>query len=127
MNHGTANHGGMQQHAPETKMPARSLHSTAGNSIFQLPNQLSKAVSTGTAIVPHSTAQSKTPDKASDKATDKAFATMAARFALAGHALVRCHPADSVTPYYAFKWGMIKPLASLDDAQAFLKRIGGAA
>lgn len=58
---------------------------------------------------------------------DKAFATLAARFALAGHALLRADPAGGLAPYMAMRWGLVKPLASLEQAEPFLRQIGGAA
>lgn len=56
---------------------------------------------------------------------DKQFATLAAEFALAGHALVRGAATDNSTPFYVMRWGWIKPLKSLDEARSFLKQIGG--
>lgn len=52
---------------------------------------------------------------------DKAFATLAAEFALAGHALMR----NERGSLYAMRWGQIKPLADLGDAKRFLLQIGG--
>lgn len=57
---------------------------------------------------------------------DKRFATLAAKFALAGHALVKAQPGDGTAPFYATRWGLIRPLESLDEAEAFLRRAGGA-
>lgn len=56
---------------------------------------------------------------------DKEFATLAARYALAGHSLVR--GSDGSASYYAMRWGLIKPLADLDEARRFLVQIGGQA
>lgn len=56
---------------------------------------------------------------------DKRFATLAAQYALCGHALVRAR-ADQSAPFYACRWGYIKPLSSLDAAARFLREIGGA-
>lgn len=56
---------------------------------------------------------------------DKEFATLAARYALAGHSLVR--GGDRSASYYAMRWGHIKPLANLDEARRFLAQIGGRA
>lgn len=58
---------------------------------------------------------------------EKRFATLAAHFALAGHALLRATPGDTRAPFYVMRWGWLKPLASLDAAEAFLSEIGGAA
>ena len=57
----------------------------------------------------------------------KAFATLAARFALAGHTLTRSTPADSAEMYYAGRWGLCRALHDLDAASQFLTQIGGAA
>lgn len=54
---------------------------------------------------------------------DKAFATLAAEFALAGHALMR----NERGSLYAMRWGQIKPLADLGEAKRFLAQIGGRA
>ncbi len=64
------------------------------------------------------------PDGAS---TDKTFTAMAARFALAGHTLTRCSPADGAAVYYAARWGMSRALPDLQAAAQFLAQIGGAA
>lgn len=58
---------------------------------------------------------------------DKEFANLAAQFALAGHALIRNELDDGLAPFVAMRWGWIRPLASLDEAHAFLRQIGGAA
>ncbi|MET3373739.1 hypothetical protein ABIC89_002802 [Variovorax boronicumulans] len=58
-------------------------------------------------------------------AEEKRFATLAAQYALCGHALVRGHAGQSAA-FYAVRWGWIKPLASLDAAARFLREIGGA-
>jgi hypothetical protein len=55
----------------------------------------------------------------------KRFIALVAQFALAGHALVRAKPTDGPTAFYAARWGYIKPLASLNAAERFLKQIGG--
>ena len=57
---------------------------------------------------------------------DKAFATLAARFALAGHTLTRSNPADGALMYYAGRWGMSRALPHLQAAEQFLGQIGGA-
>lgn len=58
---------------------------------------------------------------------DAEFASLAAQYALAGHALIRNGPDDGLAPFVATRWGWIRPLASLDEARAFLRQIGGAA
>ena len=55
----------------------------------------------------------------------KAFATLAARFALAGHTLTRSNPADGAVMYYAGRWGLHRALPDLDTAAQFLMQIGG--
>ena len=55
----------------------------------------------------------------------KAFATLAARFALAGHTLTRSDPADGVVLYYAGRWGLSRALQDLEAAAQFLTQIGG--
>ena len=56
----------------------------------------------------------------------KAFASLAARFALAGHTLSRSNPADGAGLYYAARWGMSRALPNLQAAEQFLGQIGGA-
>ena len=55
----------------------------------------------------------------------KAFATLAARFALAGHTLTRSNPADGAVLYYAGRWGLSRALQDLEAAAQFLTQIGG--
>ena len=55
----------------------------------------------------------------------KAFATLAARFALAGHTLTRSNPADGAVLYYAGRWGLHRALPDLNAAAQFLIQIGG--
>lgn len=55
----------------------------------------------------------------------KAFATLAARFALAGHTLTRSSPADGAVMYYAGRWGLFRALPDLEAAALFLTQIGG--
>lgn len=55
----------------------------------------------------------------------KAFATLAARFALAGHTLTRSNPADGAGLYYAGRWGFSRALPDLQAAAQFLAQIGG--
>ena len=57
--------------------------------------------------------------------TDKAFATLAARFALAGHTLTRGNRADGAGLYYAGRWGLSRVLPDLQAAAHFLAQIGG--
>ena len=55
----------------------------------------------------------------------KAFATLAARFALAGHTLTRSNPADGAVMYYAGRWGLSRALQDLEAAAQFLTQSGG--
>ena len=55
----------------------------------------------------------------------KAFATLAARFALAGNSLTRSNPADGAVMYYAGRWGLSRVLPDLQAAAQFLAQIGG--
>ena len=76
----------------------------------------------------NSTAGGTDPVMVSDGfSTDKAFTALAARFALAGHALTRSSAADGAGIYYAARWGMSRVLPDLQAAAQFLVQIGGAA
>ena len=68
-----------------------------------------------------------TPMVSDGASTDKAFIALAARFALAGHALTRSSAADGAGIYYAARWGMSRVLPDLQAAAQFLVQIGGAA
>ena len=57
----------------------------------------------------------------------KAFATLAARFALAGHTLTRSNSADGAAMYYAGRWGLSRALPDLQAAAHFLAQIGSGA
>ena len=59
-------------------------------------------------------------------AQGKEFATLAAGFALTGHALHRTYPNDGTVTYWAERWGLVRYLPTLDDARRFLAQIGGA-
>lgn len=56
----------------------------------------------------------------------KAFATLAARFALAGHALMRSDPASGAVIYQVGSWGQSRAVPDLQAAALFLAQIGGA-
>ena len=56
----------------------------------------------------------------------KVFASLAARFALAGHSLTRSNPADGAVIYYAERWGLSRALPDLQAAAHFLAQIGDA-
>jgi hypothetical protein len=55
----------------------------------------------------------------------KAFATLQAEFALMGHQLHTATPTNGPQAYYATRWGMVRWFPGLDDAEAFLRQIGG--
>ena len=55
----------------------------------------------------------------------EAFTALAAAFKRLGHALTCIDVPNGATRYYASNWGYAKPLASLDEARAFLEQIGG--
>ena len=61
------------------------------------------------------------------KRDGKAFATLATRFALAGHTLTHSNPADGAVLYYAGRWGLSRALNDLDATAQFLATIGGGA
>ena len=56
------------------------------------------------------------------------FATLQAQFAKHGHTLHQSGPNDGPGPvsYLAERWGMARYLPTLDDAEQFLKQVGGA-
>ncbi len=58
---------------------------------------------------------------------NKVFATLRAQFALRGHALHRTSSVDGAATYYAERWGLVRDLPTLEDAQQFLTQIGGPA
>ena len=55
----------------------------------------------------------------------KEFSTLAAGFALAGHALHRSDPKDGSVTYWAERWGLVRYLPTIDAARHFLEQIGG--
>lgn len=59
------------------------------------------------------------------EAHGKEFATLAAGFALAGHALHRSDPKDGTVTYWAERWGLVRYLPTIDAARRFLEQIGG--
>ena len=62
-----------------------------------------------------------------DSTPEKTFATLAARFALAGHTLTRTNPSDGAVIYYASRWCCTRAFNDLQTAANFLTQIGGAA
>ncbi|NMM10940.1 MAG: hypothetical protein HHJ16_11805 [Polaromonas sp.] len=55
----------------------------------------------------------------------KAFATLAAGYALAGHALHRSDPNDGAVTYWVERWGLVRYLPTIDAVRQFLEQIGG--
>lgn len=106
-----------QKITPTGRQPA-GAHDTEDNGFAQLPI-VGAGASTGGAEAVGAAAVS--------AEVDKEFASLAAQFALAGHALIRNEPGDGLAPFVATRWGWIRPLASLDEARDFLRKIGGAA
>ncbi len=58
--------------------------------------------------------------------TENQFTTMQSEFALRGHTLRRTSHEDGAVVFYAERWGLVRYLPTLDDAQRFLVQIGGA-
>lgn len=56
----------------------------------------------------------------------KAFSTLVAAFALMGYSLQRTDAHDGPVTYFTTRWGLVRCLPSLDDAQSYLAQIGGA-
>lgn len=63
-------------------------------------------------------------DDAVLEAEPKAFATLAARAALRGWQLWRTDSADGPQRYFAGRWGRLRALADLEEAERFLDLIG---
>jgi hypothetical protein len=80
---------------------------------------------TGSANNPAGHTDSQIVPKLADTGND--FANLAARFALAGHALTRSNPADGAAMYHAGRWGLSRALPDLQAAAHFLAQIGGGA
>jgi hypothetical protein len=55
----------------------------------------------------------------------KEFATLAARFAIAGYSLQRTDAKDGEVDYCAVRWGLARHLRSIEEANSFLLQIGG--
>jgi hypothetical protein len=66
------------------------------------------------------------PNCAATDNDSKACATLAAQYAMTGHSLHRTHPKDGPVSYFAQRWGLVRHLPTIQDAQRFLKQIGGA-
>ena len=56
--------------------------------------------------------------------SDKEFATLQAQFAIHGHTLHR-DGGDGAGGLYVERWGLVRALATADDARRFLAQIGG--
>jgi hypothetical protein len=66
--------------------------------------------------------------QANDSVTDaerKRFETLRARFAIAGHCLHRTQPSDGAVTLFATRWGLVRELPTVEDAEKFLSQIGG--
>ena len=53
------------------------------------------------------------------------FATLRAQYSMQGHTLHRPSPSDGAVAYYAQRWGLVRSLPTLDDAEKFLIQVGG--
>ena len=53
----------------------------------------------------------------------KAFATLAARYALAGYQLTRTDPHDGPVSYHSARYGLVRCLPTLCDAQQLLAHL----
>ena len=56
----------------------------------------------------------------------RAFATLVARFALAGYQLTRADPDDGPVSYHAARYGLVRCLPTLGDAQQLLAHLEAA-
>ena len=59
-------------------------------------------------------------------AEKKRFATLQAKFARKGHTFQRSSQNDGTVDYIAERWGLVRYLPTLDDADRFLAQIGDA-
>jgi hypothetical protein len=57
--------------------------------------------------------------------TGKGFATLQTAFALRGHTLHRHGGAEGAAGLYAVRWGLVRDLATAEDARRFLAQTGG--
>ena len=87
---------------------------------MKAPKKKPQTVASGTGLSKEHTDPAIMPSAVEN---DKVFATLAAEFALAGHALMR----NERGSLFAMRWGQIKPLADLGEAKRFLAQIGGRA
>jgi hypothetical protein len=74
---------------------------------------------------PSATTKKHNADVTPNYADAKAFATLQARFAIAGHTLYRTVNPDGTILYLAGKWGYFRELKNLEAVAAFLALIGG--
>jgi len=58
-------------------------------------------------------------------AEQERFMRLAALFADAGYGLVKSKKSDAAAPYYAARWGWLRPVRSLDDAEQLLSQLRG--
>jgi len=57
--------------------------------------------------------------------TEKQFSTLQAQFAIQVHTLHRTCSDDGPVSYFAERWGLVRYLPALHDAERFLAKIGG--
>lgn len=60
-------------------------------------------------------------------AEQERFTRLAALFADAGYGLVKTKKSDAAAPYYAARWGWLRPVLSLNEAEQLLAQLRGAA
>jgi hypothetical protein len=68
------------------------------------------------------------PDSIAACAESKRFATLRAQFAVKGHTLYQSGTGDGLgatRTYLAERWGMVRHLPTLDDAEQFLIQVAG--
>lgn len=56
---------------------------------------------------------------------EKQFSTLQAKFAIRGHALHQTSSVGGPVTYFAERWGLVRHLETLHDAEQFLAKIGG--
>jgi hypothetical protein len=74
---------------------------------------------------PSATAKKHETNVNATDAERKRFETLRARFAIAGHCLHRTQPSDGAVTLFATRWGLVRELPTIEDAEKFLAQIGG--
>lgn len=59
------------------------------------------------------------------RAEMKRFENLRAAFALAGHCLTRSDSNDGPPRFYVSRWGLVREIATVDEAERFFSQIGG--